>query len=373
MKIKTTIYLILTLAIILAMVFAYFKLIESEDVSENVRDLVETKEKQEEPTAPYSAAWLLENQLSGAVISLEKGVPSEDSIEKLSEFNPDFVILEVYEYWSAEKPYEPKKSSKRNTEKVLNILAENNLKTIIVPVTGPGKSESNLQVFYKYDAQEAWEMMLHDLVQETADYENIIAWSVMGFPNPDTYFLEEDSEKFKTSMKFWNNLTNRYINTIREIDSDRLILIYPLNKASPTGLAATEPFDYVNIAYAVNFMEPRQFINQKEPEFKYLYERDADDKTYKKQDIAEMIKPAKTFQSKYSKPVIIARYGGVRYVPTMNNYISDLIDIFQENKFSFAYYAWNSDEDYFLPYGINLYNEEFDSESRVFKPILNTW
>ncbi len=376
MKTKYFVYLTLIFLITLALVIGYFKFVEGDsNVSDTINEITDKTpepEPEPEPTHPYSSLWLLENQLSGAVISLENSV-SESEIKELASLNPDFVLLEIYEFWSAEKPYEPKKSSKNKVEDVLEILEENNLKTIIVPMTGPGKSNSNLKVFYKYDAQESWEMMLKDLVYETKDYENIIGWSVMGNPNPDTYFLEEDSTKFKTSMKFWNNLTNQYISTIRNIDSEKLILIYPLNKASPTGLAATEPLNYVNLAYAVNFMEPKNFINQKEPEFRYLYERDADEESYENQDLIELLSPAEKFQSRYKKPVIISRYGGVRYIPTMPEYIEDLIEIFEDNHFSFTYYAWNADEEYFLPYGINPYNKEIDPQSKAFSPILRTW
>ena len=63
------------------------------------------------------------------------------------------------------------------------------------------KEIDNFEVFTRNRAKEGWEMMLQDLVEQTKDYDSVLGWSIMGEPNPEIYFLEEDSDDFETSGK----------------------------------------------------------------------------------------------------------------------------------------------------------------------------
>ena len=376
MKIKRLFLLIFLVVILILCLFIYNMVKESKDeIKDSEKN--ETEEIKEEPknNEEYSAEWIKENPIKGAVINLENP-PSLESLKDLKNFGADFVYVQIYDFWSVEKPYSPEKSTSNELENLLEDIEESNLKAILVPMTGPGKDDSHSEIFYKYDAQEAWEMMLQDLLYETKDNPSVIGWSIMGKPNPDKYFLEEDSSSFKKSSKIWINLTDRYINVMRDIDSNKLIVISPLNSESIEGLLAQKLVKDENVIYTVSFIEPRKLILQDEPPFEYLYNKDAEEKTYTRRDIISLIDHLTKFKKENNVAILISEYGAVRYIPGIEEYLSDLVEIFENEGFSHAYYGWDEIDDtskFTLEYGINIYNEEIYEDSKVFKPILESW
>ncbi len=372
MKIKKIIVILIAILAVSSL-FLYLashrsnKDIEQESIEKNI-----TEEKNiTTPVHKNLAEQLTENPLKGVVMTPER--ISSSSLKQLKNYGAELIYLEIKDFWSQEEPYIPNKKIAELLENALKKTDEQKIKVIIVPLTGPGKGEDNYEVFTRTRAKEGWEMMLQDLISQTKDHKSIIGWSIMGEPNAEIYFLEEDSDDFEKSGKIWNELINRYAKIIRQ-ESNKLIVISPLGSGKISGLSNLETINDENVAYAVKFFYPEKYTLRQEPPFEYSYEQNAEKKSYSKEDLEKEISPLIDFKNKNNVPIIIGGFGGVRYVPNLDTYLKDILEIFDKNKLSHAYYGWNSENPAFrIEFGENPYNRELKENSPLFKTLLDSW
>jgi hypothetical protein len=50
------------------------------------------------------------------------------------------------------------------------------------------------------------------------------------------------------------------------------------------------------------------------------------------------------FVTQYGLPIYVGEFGAFRWAPGTNAYLSDLIGLFEENGWNWAYYVWRSNE-----------------------------
>jgi hypothetical protein len=74
--------------------------------------------------------------------------------------------------------------------------------------------------------------------------------------------------------------------------------------------------------------------------------------------------PVVEFAKAYDVPIFVGEYGPMRWVPGGEQYLSDLMDIFEQHRWHYAYYAWRGDEEYFD--GFNMeYGPDPDNHTSV--------
>jgi len=88
--------------------------------------------------------------------------------------------------------------------------------------------------------------------------------------------------------------------------------------------------------------------------------------------------PAADFARRTGQPILVGEYGGMRFVPDMGDYVSDVVSLFEEHGFSHTYYNWGKDpgwdvDAFNLQYGPNSSNHELAPASSTFRPILDSW
>jgi hypothetical protein len=371
MRIKRKVWLagVLILSIILVIILFTIGNNESEDEIPKI-PINETESQENASEENITENQKILNKLSGAITTSSEELPSKDELETLKNLGVEIIYVELYDYWSSDS--RQNEGVQKKIENLAKRADELNIKLILAPVTGPGKNSNTFEIYSKKSKKTSWEFMLRDLVQNTESYSSVIGWSIMGKPNPEEYFGNFE-EEYELSIEQWENLTARFINAVREENTEGYILISPILEANYKGLKYLNPVQDEKIIYDVYFDYPDDYLEQEEPAFNEEYETDERD-SFKKEDIEEEFQEIIDFTQK-TNDLILVHYGGVRYVPGMRNYIEDLLEIMEENNIDNAYYLWSesSKNEYNLLYGENPYNDEVDAESPLAEKVIDSW
>ncbi|HQT26707.1 MAG TPA: cellulase family glycosylhydrolase, partial [Burkholderiales bacterium] len=141
------------------------------------------------------------------------------------------------------------------------------------------------------------------------------------------------------SPESWPGLRVEIIREIRKYDSGRYVIVTPGFGGEPSSYKDFEPLSFPRIIYGVHFYDPHAFSHQGLPGFRrgMAYPED-----FNRQWLINVLRPVTDFRKKYHQLVYIGEFSAIRWAPGANQYISDLIDLFDENGFSWMYFCYNS-------------------------------
>jgi len=340
----------------------------------------------------YTADYWLTHPFRGAVVELgyddndPDAYPTATSFKQLRSLGANIVVLETQYLWTMEPPYERDEEQFRILESALDNAKEANLSVVVAVRNGPGRSDmfagledsaAVLSVYHDEDVQEAWFDMLADMVAYFGNRPEIIAWEPMVEPTPDTYFNDAE-QGFKNSGPAWNSLAAKSIDRIRKTGDRRPIVVEPVNWGAYSAISVLSRFADDNIIYSIHFYEPFDYTHQEGPDYEWDYPGNVGEIDYDEDTFTEMLKPVYDFGRLGGAPVFVGEYGGMRFVPYMEDYIDDVVSVFEQYGFSHAYYNWGKDpgwdiDAFNLHYGSNASSHSLDVGSPLFRPILDSW
>jgi endoglucanase len=142
----------------------------------------------------------------------------------------------------------------------------------------------------------------------------------------------------------WPALMMDIVKNIRKIDSKRFITISP----GPGGLAAGykdfKPVDDPYIIYDAHIYTPYQYTHQGifgNPHG-ISYPGTVSFSFWDKQHLEAAMSPLIEFQKKYDVPVFIGEFSAVRWAPGADDYLKDLITIFDKKGWGWVYFQYKS-------------------------------
>jgi hypothetical protein len=92
--------------------------------------------------------------------------------------------------------------------------------------------------------------------------------------------------------------------------------------------------------------EPYAYTNKKTNQGKFSYPGNVNGKLWNKEALKDYLHAVIDFQKKFNIPssqVLIGEFGGHRTTSGLDMYFKDLIEIFQANRWHFAFYAFRED------------------------------
>lgn len=342
----------------------------------------------------YNAEYWKAHRFRGAVVELDyKGAdayPTADSLRQLRSLGANIVNLEVQYLWTMEKPYKRDETQFEILGRALDNIKEANLSAIVSVRCGPGRTDlfsglegdPNLSIYYDQEAQDAWLLMLEDMVTTFGNRSEVIAWEPMAEPTPDSYFndayFDGRRQDFKMSAPFWNRFADKAISQIRKTGDRRPVVIEPVFWGGPEAMPYLARSSDSNIIYSIHTYEPYDYTHQEGPEFQYDYPGDVGETDYDRDELEKMLKPAFDFKKAHDVPMLVGEYGGMRFVPDMGDYIGDMVYLFEKYNLSHTYYNWGRDpgwdvDAFNLQYGPNGSSHELSLNSETFAPILRSW
>ena len=189
------------------------------------------------------------------------------------------------------------------------------------------------------------------------------------FAHKENVMFELLNEVREIEPDLWNDLAEKTINAIRQVNKTRKIIIGPICWNNPNKLHALRVFDDENVIYTFHVYDPSEFTHQRSVlHWKHLYynrkmEYPCDDiekyrefyrLLFNKQDayshiermdieyMREILQPAIDFMKKHpDKALWCGEFGTIRHadIKSRENWMRDVITILKEN--NIPYSVWN--------------------------------
>jgi endoglucanase len=326
------------------------------------------------------------NKQRGGANIFNKEVKREDIIAA-KKLKISFLRLMVDKFESQEKDFLIGSSDKYieiNTQDltrlkdILRICAEEDMPVIISTATLPGSRwlqnnnfEDDLRIWisneYQIQAAEFWQ----DLAKELKDYPIVIGYNILNEPH-----LEQLYEPYSTHIEYVNqeiiqkNLFEFYkkiIVAIRYFDEETPIIIESSAYADPKALEYLIPQGDKKIIYSFHMYEPYEYTNKEINRDRFSYPGIIADKYWNKESLEAYMQSVINFQKRHNIPsnrILVGEFGAHRKSDGIENYFSDLIDIFNENKWHYAFYSFREDTWEGMDYELgNRYIENLYSSS----------
>lgn len=143
----------------------------------------------------------------------------------------------------------------------------------------------------------------------------------------------------------WRTLAETIARRVRKIDPDRAIVVAPGPYGGWDNLDFFEPLNVPGIIYTVHMYEPLSFTHQgvldgmpRGVEYPGVIEG----KRWDKESLRRALQTVRDYQLDYAVPVYVGEFSAIRWSPgdSAADYLRDVIDIFEEYEWDWAYHAW---------------------------------
>ncbi|MDR3708809.1 MAG: cellulase family glycosylhydrolase [Capsulimonadaceae bacterium] len=147
----------------------------------------------------------------------------------------------------------------------------------------------------------------------------------------------------ETGLLDWHDLAEQTAKHVRQIDPVHAIIIEPDPWGSVPGLAYFAPLDVPGIVYSVHMYDPGQFTHQGVLDGLAtgpVYPGVIGGTQWDKDRIRKALKPAIDYAKTYNVHIYIGEFSAVRWAKGADKYISDVIDVMEENGWDWSYHAF---------------------------------
>jgi endoglucanase len=214
----------------------------------------------------------------------------------------------------------------------------------------------------EYAAQSA--MFWKELAGRLNHHHAIVGYNILNEPIPERAAGVSDAQN--TDFMKWykavrntpadlNLFNDSIVQAIREVDKETPIVIDCGWWAMPYAIGYQKPLPYENIVYAIHTYEPYEYTNYKSNNGRYCYPGDTiltdDDARFKVPlnmvTLERIMDPVVQWQVKFNIPanrIFVSEFGCNRRVKGAATYLGDLLRIFNEHGWHWAFYSFREDE-----------------------------
>ena len=142
----------------------------------------------------------------------------------------------------------------------------------------------------------------------------------------------------------WRELAITTVQRVRAIDPEHAIII----EAAPAGGASTissfEPLPFDKIVYSFHMYDPGEFTHQNinDDFLPISYPGMINGRMWDKERLRQAMQSAVDWQRDYNVHIYVGEFSAIRWAPGNSTYayLRDVIDIFEENGWDWAYHAY---------------------------------
>lgn len=247
----------------------------------------------------------------------------------LSSAIPDNNYISAYETWL--------ESSLQQIDSMLPICRQLGIHILIDLHTPPGdRNEKNECYLFKEKGFQDIFVSLWEKIAQRYKYESII-WGYDLVNEPVEGIVSTD-------VMNWRDLAIATVQRIRTVDSEHAIIIEAAPWGSADALAAFEPLPSDKIVYSFHMYTPsevtHQNVNNNVPPVPYPGVING--VTWNKDQVRLYLKLVLDWQKIYNVHIYVGEFSCILWAPNDSayNYLSDVIDIFEENEWDWAYHAF---------------------------------
>lgn len=235
-------------------------------------------------------------------------------------------------------------------DQLLPVCEQVGLKVLIDLHTPPGGRDHKTLYYRMFEEKRFQDAFLQLWKKIAHHYQgNMTIW---GYD-----LLNEPAEGYVASpLLDWQPLALQAAQNIRKIDQQHAIIVESY-WGDPAQLSKFAPLSVPGMVYSVHMYNPMHFTHQGiygNPTG-VSYPGKIDGKYWDKQQLRQVLQPVVDYQKKYGVPIYIGEFSAVRWSPDNGSYkyLRDVIDIFEENSWSWAYHAFREWNGWSVEHGSN--------------------
>lgn len=218
---------------------------------------------------------------------------------------------------------------------VLDQAQKHDIKVVITLLSLPGSrwrqnndGQDDLQIWEDEDYQRQSVDFWIEFAKRLKDHPAVIGYNLLNEPHP---------ERLASLNLFYEKI----VPAIRQVDSDTPIIVDTGLYAAPWAIGYLNPIDEKGILYSFHMYDPYAYTTRKINNEKYQYPG-----TFGEGDLREFLEPVSAWQQKFQIPssqILVGEFGCDRTSIGAEKYLGDLIRIFDDRGWHWAFYAFRED------------------------------
>lgn len=173
----------------------------------------------------------------------------------------------------------------------------------------------------------------------------------------------------------WHALADKTARRVRAIDAEHAIILEPSPWGSIEGLEWFDPLDVPGVVYSVHMYQPFKYTHQgiyNNPT-PVTYPGMIDGKQVDRRELRRILEPAVRYQRDYNVQLYLGEFSAIRWAPGAEQYLSDVIEIFEENGWDWAYHAFREWDGWSVEHGPDRGNAKRLAEPTARQKVLRAW
>jgi endoglucanase len=173
----------------------------------------------------------------------------------------------------------------------------------------------------------------------------------------------------------WQTLARDTTRRVRAIDPNHAIIVEPAPWGSPSALDQFEPLDTPGVVYSVHMYLPHNYTHQgvHGSPVGVSYPGPVSGLSWNKNQLRRALEPAIAFQRDYHVPIYIGEFSAIRWAPGARDYIRDVIEVFEEHGWDWAYHAFREWDGWSVEHGPNRYEHKRADAPTDRETLLRSW
>lgn len=220
-------------------------------------------------------------------------------------------------------------------DRVMEIAAQKGIKVLIDLHTPPGgyvarEPRPQYRLFSEKWAQDATVKVWQQLVARYKGHPALHGYELLNEPA---------QASVAKGLQNWDKFSRQLVAEIRKQDKTSTIVVNPVY-GDTTRISSMKPIRSRGIVYSVHMYYPQSFTHQ--GIFSFPLGQEYPTKKINKKALQKHLKKLIDFQKKNRAKIMIHEFGAARWAPNDSSarYLKDLIDIFEANKWDWAYHAF---------------------------------
>ncbi len=231
----------------------------------------------------------------------------------------------------------------KELDAVIPIARQYGIRLLIDMHVGPGTSLNEL-LSNKLSWEPEMQQLLADVWREIAakyrDEPVIWGYDLLNEPREENYVYTPEGGLD------WNRLAEKVARAIREVDPDTPIIVESAQWGSAAGFENLIPIDVPNVVYSFHIYNPAEYTHQgiyNRPE-NVVYPGVIAGKLWNREMLEREMAPVIAFQRKYQVPIYVGEFGVARWSPGAEQWLEDVISIFEKYGWDWTYHAFREYE-----------------------------
>jgi hypothetical protein len=305
-------------------------------------------------------------------------VPTLERFEAGSELGLDFIRLAPDKWDTGDRDFLIGNADKYEAiserdfgrlRKTLDDANKSGLKVVLTMLSLPGarwsqnnNDKDDPRLWSNEHYQKQAEIFWKDLAEQLRDHPAVVAYDPLNEPHPARALIDLDDvgsaafskwiAESKGTVADLNRFNRRIVTAIRQVDATTPIMLETYSYSSPEGFRFLEPIDDDRILYSFHVYEPWNYTTQRVNKGRFAYPDrmpvgwSGEVEKWTLANLHQIVDPVITWCKIHNIPanrIAVSEFGCNREVAGAQQYLADLIGIFNQQKWHWAFYSYRED------------------------------